>query len=262
MPSKIVLVANIYLDKTIYNMLQLDDMRAFFVTIFIVLSFALFSEADVKNMHEFSYGIEADLSRKGRLEAFSYLMNYGFSISKFSSGLGVKTGSDSISGTVYGKYSPLKLKYFSLGVHAIYNLNLFTGYCIENNFLLGANLSAGKLDKVLFSFDISYLLKLTGFYKLSIIPLIDNTLALSLKLESLIKDKFLLAFKIASYSMHNYPLFFTPIFSLETAWILSPEIRLNNFFSVKYSDMFTLTSYLSNMMMGISVVFKIPPKKV
>ena len=243
-------------------MLKSGNMRAFFVTIFIVLSFALFSEADVKNMHEFSYGIEADLSRKGRLEAFSYVMNYGFFIPKLSSGLGVKTGSDSISGTLYGKYSPLKLKYFSLGVHAIYNLNLFTGYCIENNFLLGANLSAGKLDKVLFSFDISYLLKRTDFYKLSIIPLIkDNTLALSLKLESLIKDKFLLRFKIASYSMHNYPLFFTPIFSLETAWILSPEIRLNNFFSVKYSDMFTLTSYHSNMMMGISLVFKILPRK-
>lgn len=237
-------------------------MRVFFVTIFIALNFVLFSEADVKNIHEFSYGIEADLSRKGRLESFSYLMNYRFSFPGFSSGLGIKTGSDSIGGTIYGKYSPLRLKYFSLGIHAIYNLNIFTGYCIENNFLLGANLSAGKLDKVLFSFDISYLLKLTGFYKLSIIPLIkDNTLALSLKLESLIKDKFLLAFKIASYSMYNYPLFFTPIFSLETAWILSPEIRLNNFFSVKYSDMFTLTSYLSNMMMGISVVFKIPPKK-
>lgn len=237
-------------------------MRVFFVTIFIALNFVLFSEADVKNIHEFSYGIEADLSRKGRLESFSYLMNYRFSFPGVSSGLGIKTGSDSIAGTIYGKYSPLRLKYFSLGVHAIYNLNIFTGYCIENNFLLGANLSAGKLDKVLFSFDISYLLKLTDFYKLSIIPLIkDNTLALSLKLESLIKDKFLLAFKIASYSMYNYPLFFTPIFSLETAWILSPEIRLSSFFSVKYSDMFTLTSYLSNMMMGISVVFKIPPKK-
>lgn len=104
-------------------MLKSGNMRAFFVTIFIVLSFALFSEADVKNMHEFSYGIEADLSRKGRLEAFSYVMNYGFH-SQTLIRAWVKTGSDSISGTLYGKYSPLKLKYFSLGVHAIYNLNL------------------------------------------------------------------------------------------------------------------------------------------
>ena len=250
-------------DKVTCCMLKSGIVRVFFITIFIVLNFTLFSEADVKNIHEFSYGTEIDLSRKGRLESFSYVMNYGFYFPGVLSGIGIKTGSDSIGGTIYGKYFPLRFKYFSLGVHAIYNLNLFTGYCIENNFLLGVNLSAGKLDRFLFSFDISYLLKLTDFYKLPIIPLMKyNTLALSLKLESLIKDKFLLAFKIASYSMYNYPLFFTPIFSLETAWILSPEIRLNNFFSVKYSDMFTLTSYLSNVMMGISVVFKIPSKKV
>lgn len=234
-------------------------MRVFFVTIFIVLSFALFSEADVKNIHEFYYGAEVDLSRKGRLESFSYVMNYDFSIPKVSSGLGIKTGSDSISGSIYGKYLPLRLKDFSLGVHAIYNLNLFTGYCIENNFLLGGTLKAGNLDMALFSLDAFYFLKLTDFYKLKIIPLIiDNTFAFSLKLESLIKKKVLIGFKLSSYRIHDYPLFLTPIFEFDTSVLFTPKINLDGFVAVKYSDMFTLTSYLSNIMMGISLKFKLP----
>lgn len=234
-------------------------MKALFFTFFILFNFALFSETDTKNIHEFSYGPEIDFSRKGKLESLSYTMKYSFTSPKISTGIGLKTGSDSISSTIYGTYLPLELKSFSLGVKALYNLNLFTGYCIENNLLLGGTLRAGNLDKALFSLDAFYFLKLTDFYKLKIIPLIiDNTFAFSLKLESLIKRKVLICFKLTSYKMHDYPLFFTPIFEFDTSVLLTPKVSLDGFVAVKYSDMFTLTSYLSNIMTGISLKFKLP----
>lgn len=234
-------------------------MRGLFFTIFIILNFALFSETDTKSIHEFSYGTELDLARKGKLSEFSYMMKYGFSLPEFSTGIGLKTGSDTISSTIYVSYFPLRLRKFSIGFRTLYNINLFKGYCIENNLLFGTDLSAGNLNIILFSLDASYFLKLTDFYKLKIIPLIiDNTFAFSLKLESFIKKKVLLGFKLTSYKIHDYPLFFTPIFEFNTSFFASPIISLNSFVAVKYSDMFTLTSYLSNIMMGISLNFKFP----
>ncbi len=239
-------------------------MKAVFI-IFICLFFfniPVFSETEFKTKHEFSYGAEIDLSRKGKIEEFSYAMRYDFTLPEFSTVLGVKTGSDSISTTIHGTYLPLRLKSLSLGVQTLYNANLFTEYCIENNFLLGTRLITGKLNKVLLSLDISYLLKLTDFYKFKNTHLIiDNTLALSLMLESIIKNKVLLSFKISSYGIYAYPLFFTPMFELKTTWFMKHGIRLNSSIAVKYSDMFTLTSYLSNIMMGVSITFKIPNKE-
>ena len=140
-------------------------------------------------------------------------------------------------------------------------MNWMLNCCIENNILLGLKIRAGKADFILLSFDCSYLLKMTDFYKLrGIIPLIiDHTPAVSLTVQAAATKRFLLAFTMSSYDTFYYPLFFNPRYEVRGTWLINPHFQAVFFSGVRYSDMFTLTSYINAVSAGVSVQFKIPP---
>jgi len=218
------------------------------------------SQNEGKAYHSLSHKMQFDFLTGGET-VLSNIVGYGFFAPKLSVQAGVKNIAGTFGSSVFGDFMPLKKAAFSLGVHGAYNMNWMLNCCIENNILLGLKIRAGKADFILLSFDCSYLLKMADFYKLrGIIPLIiDHTPAVSLTVQAAATKRFLLAFTISSYDTFYYPLFFNPRYEVRGTWLINPHFQAVFFSGVRYSDMFTLTSYINAVSAGVSVQFKIPP---
>lgn len=209
--------------------------------------------------HELTFKMQVETTRDRKATDVANSLTYEFSQSAYSLLAGIKLGAESSDITVAGTWMPLRMRLFSFGPQIEYNFDLFMNYSMEHNFLFGAKATVGRPDRLLVTAECSYLLKLTDFYRLPAIPLLrDDSIATTLSFASILRNRMKIAFKIYSHDTFYYPLFCTPTYEMQLGWIVTPDFTVESSLMVRYSDMFTLTSYVSNIQGNVAIRYTLP----
>lgn len=149
--------------------------------------------------------------------------------------------------------------YFDIGLLFLYHFNCFYDLAFEHDLFYGLAFRVGSASTMGYEIDISLMQKYTSIHSISAsVPfLLNNGLALKIKLNRLILQKLLASFSIASYDEFYYPLFLFPIYTLELEYKLNDAWKLAGQLAVSYTDQFTLTSYMNIIAFKMALSYKI-----
>ncbi len=160
---------------------------------------------------------------------------------------------------VFPRWYFFESKNFDAGLLFLYHFNYFYDLAFEHDLFYGFAFRAGSAGTLEYEMDISLMQKYTSIHSIaaSVPFLLNNGLALKIKLNRQISPKLFASFSVASYDEFYYPLFLFPVYALELEYKLSDAWKLAGQLAISYTDQFTLTSYMNIVAFKMALSYKI-----
>lgn len=173
-----------------------------------------------------------------------------------SGGLLLQKGDSQL--TLQASYKFFKHEKLSLATGAIYNLNWLHNYSLSNNFLPYFMLEWKPLSLYTLEVSFDYMLKLRRLFVLSRNhhPLINSTIAFSIKNTFNINEDIKLYFEAASFEKFRYMMFCAPSFIFGGHYLLNQNLTLEFETAIHYIDFFTLSAHYADSDIRLGVKYK------
>lgn len=213
-----------------------------------------------KISHEISGGVSANI-KKG-LEAGVMYCNvlYGFNSHYAKAVCGFQFQKDTFAFLIKAAYSPLNILKHRININAAYNVCAIKKTGTEHNLLTSAEYIFLIPDKCIMHFEAGYMHKVFNIPIKSHKPIIINTpsMIMGIGAEAIIAKQWFLGFSATSYETFRYPLFANPSFTCSLNYHLKRDtvpkmIFAGLAFTLRYSDIFTLSGYPENFVIKTAV---------
>ncbi|MBO4533676.1 MAG: hypothetical protein J5726_08290 [Treponema sp.] len=173
-----------------------------------------------------------------------------------SAGLFLQNGDTQL--TLDGSYKFFKHDIISIATGVVYNLNWLHDISLTNNFLPYFNLEYKPVSFYTLDLNVDFLFKLRRLFVLSGSghPLINASIAVSIKNTFTLPENFKIYIECASIEQFRYMIFCAPSFIFGAEYELDEKFDLCFELAVRYIDFFTLSAHYADSDIRLGARYK------